>query len=82
MTAAAYEGFVRDPAYLERIADVADRAPRTIVLVAIEDGRIVGSRPSSSPGGSTQTRSPSAPAERTSGCSASRPTVGPGMARP
>lgn len=43
VTAAAYEGFVRDPAYLERIAAVADRAPRTIVLVAIEDDGIVGS---------------------------------------
>ena len=43
VTAAAYRGLVRDPSYLERIADVADRAQRTIVLVAVEDGAIVGS---------------------------------------
>jgi len=43
VTAAAYDGLVRDPAYLERIADVAGRAPRTVVLVATEDGAIVGS---------------------------------------
>jgi ribosomal protein S18 acetylase RimI-like enzyme len=43
ITAAAYEGLVRDAGYLERIADVADRAPRTVVLVAVEDGAIVGS---------------------------------------
>jgi len=43
VTAAAYEGFVRDASYLERIADVADRARRTIVLVAVEDEAIVGS---------------------------------------
>ena len=43
VTAAAYQGLVRDPSYLERIADVADRARRTIVLVAVEDGAIVGS---------------------------------------
>jgi ribosomal protein S18 acetylase RimI-like enzyme len=43
VTAAAYQGFVRDPSYLERIAAVADRAPRTDVLVAIEEGEIVGS---------------------------------------
>jgi GNAT superfamily N-acetyltransferase len=43
ITAAAYEGLVRDPAYLERIAAVADRAPRTVVLVAVEDDAIVGS---------------------------------------
>jgi ribosomal protein S18 acetylase RimI-like enzyme len=43
VTAAAYEGLVRDPSYLERIADVADRAARTAVLVAVEDGVIVGS---------------------------------------
>lgn len=34
------EGWVR---YLERIADVADRAKRTTILVAVEDGRILGS---------------------------------------
>jgi hypothetical protein len=43
VTAEAYRGFVRDPSYLERIADVAGRARRTIVLVAVEDGAIVGS---------------------------------------
>jgi ribosomal protein S18 acetylase RimI-like enzyme len=43
ITAAAYEGFVRDHSYLERIAAVADRAPRTEVLVAVQDGAIVGS---------------------------------------
>jgi ribosomal protein S18 acetylase RimI-like enzyme len=43
VTAAAYQGLVRDPSYLERIADVAERAPRTEVLVAVEDGVIVGS---------------------------------------
>ena len=34
---------VRDPSYLERIAAVADRAPRTVILVAVDDGTIVGS---------------------------------------
>lgn len=43
VTAAAYEGLVRDPSYLERIAAVADRAPRTVILVAVDDGTIVGS---------------------------------------
>jgi ribosomal protein S18 acetylase RimI-like enzyme len=43
VTAAAYQGLVRDPAYLERIAAVADRAPRTEVLVAVQGGEIVGS---------------------------------------
>jgi ribosomal protein S18 acetylase RimI-like enzyme len=43
VTAAAYRGLVRDGSYLERIADVAGRAPRTEVLVAVEDGEIVGS---------------------------------------
>lgn len=43
VTAAAYEGLVRDPSYLDRIADVADRASRTEVLVAVERGAIVGS---------------------------------------
>lgn len=42
VTAAAYEGLVRDPSYLERIAAVADRAPRTVILVAVDDGTIVG----------------------------------------
>jgi ribosomal protein S18 acetylase RimI-like enzyme len=43
VTAAAYRGLVRDPSYLGRIAAVADRAPRTEVLVALDDGVIVGS---------------------------------------
>jgi ribosomal protein S18 acetylase RimI-like enzyme len=43
VTAAAYEGLVRDPSYLDRIADVADRASRTEVLVAVDRGAIVGS---------------------------------------
>jgi ribosomal protein S18 acetylase RimI-like enzyme len=43
ITADAYRGLVRDEAYLARIADVADRAHRTVVLVAVEDGAIVGS---------------------------------------
>ena len=48
VTAAAYREFVRPgdddwEAYLARIADVADRASRTTVLVAAEDGRILGS---------------------------------------
>jgi ribosomal protein S18 acetylase RimI-like enzyme len=43
VTADAYRDLVRDPAYLERIADVADRAGRTIVLVAVEEPAIVGS---------------------------------------
>jgi len=43
VTAAAYEGLVRDPDYLDRIADVADRASRTEVLVAVDGGAIVGS---------------------------------------
>jgi ribosomal protein S18 acetylase RimI-like enzyme len=48
VTAGAYREFVRPgdddwEAYLARIADVADRASRTTVLVAAEDGRILGS---------------------------------------
>ncbi len=43
ITAEAYRGLVRDQAYLDRIADVADRAARTVILVAVEDGAIVGS---------------------------------------
>ncbi|MBI3648155.1 MAG: GNAT family N-acetyltransferase [Actinobacteria bacterium] len=48
-TAAAYREFVRpeDPSvweeYLARIADVAGRAARTTILVAVEDGRVLGS---------------------------------------
>jgi len=44
VTAEAYRGYVRDEAYLERIANVRDRAPRTQILVAVDaDGAIVGS---------------------------------------
>ena len=43
ITAEAYRGLVRDQTYLDRIADVADRAARTVILVAVEDGAIVGS---------------------------------------
>lgn len=49
ITALAYREFVRpeDPAdwtlYLDRIADIAGRAGRTTVLVAVEDARILGS---------------------------------------
>jgi ribosomal protein S18 acetylase RimI-like enzyme len=48
VTADAYREFVRqgDPdweEYLQRIADVQERAARTVILVAVEDGRILGS---------------------------------------
>jgi ribosomal protein S18 acetylase RimI-like enzyme len=43
ITADAYRGLVRDETYLARIADVADRARRTVILVAVEDDAIVGS---------------------------------------
>lgn len=48
VTAAAYREFVRPgdgdwERYLARIADVGGRAPRTTVLVAVEDGRLLGS---------------------------------------
>jgi ribosomal protein S18 acetylase RimI-like enzyme len=44
VTAEAYRGLVRDEAYLERIANVGDRAPRTQILVAIDDAvAILGS---------------------------------------
>jgi len=44
VTAEAYRGFVRDEAYLERIANVRERASRTRILVATDlDGAIVGS---------------------------------------
>ncbi len=47
VTADAYREFARedDPdwqEYLVRLADVADRAARTTILVAVEDGRILG----------------------------------------
>jgi ribosomal protein S18 acetylase RimI-like enzyme len=48
VTALAYREFVRPEdadwnEYLDRIADVGGRAGRTVVLVAVEDGRILGS---------------------------------------
>ena len=49
VTADAYREFIRpeDPgdwhAYLERIGDVAERARRTTIVVAVEDGRVLGS---------------------------------------
>ncbi len=48
VTAGAYREFVRPgdedwERYLGRIADVDDRAERTTVLVAVQDGRILGS---------------------------------------
>jgi ribosomal protein S18 acetylase RimI-like enzyme len=48
VTAEAYREFVGPgetdwDRYLERIADVAGRAGRTTVLIALEDGRILGS---------------------------------------
>ena len=48
VTALAYREFVRPGdddwnRYLDRIADVGDRAQRTVVLVAVENGRILGS---------------------------------------
>lgn len=47
VTALAYTEFVPGRSddwdeYLRRIADVADRAGRTTVLVAVEDGRVLG----------------------------------------
>lgn len=48
VTALAYREFVRPEdtewrEYLDRIADVSERASRTTVLVAVEDDRILGS---------------------------------------
>jgi ribosomal protein S18 acetylase RimI-like enzyme len=43
VTADAYRDLVRDETYLDRIADVGDRAPRTQILVAVDAGAIVGS---------------------------------------
>jgi ribosomal protein S18 acetylase RimI-like enzyme len=48
VTADAYREFIRPgdvdwERYLRRIADVSDRADRTTILVAVEDGRILGS---------------------------------------
>ncbi len=50
VTAAAYRALLRPEddledwgSYLARIADVADRARRTVVLVAVHDGTILGS---------------------------------------
>jgi ribosomal protein S18 acetylase RimI-like enzyme len=44
VTADAYRGLVKDESYLARIADVGERATRTRILVAIDDGgAILGS---------------------------------------
>ena len=48
VTAEAYREFIRPgdvdwERYLRRIADVAERADRTTILVAVEDGRVLGS---------------------------------------
>jgi ribosomal protein S18 acetylase RimI-like enzyme len=48
VTAEAYREFVRSgdedwERYLQRIADVAERADRTTIMVAVEDGRVLGS---------------------------------------
>ena len=46
VTADAYREFVRDSeweSYLDMIADVRGRAARTTIIVALDDGRIVGS---------------------------------------
>ena len=49
VTALAYREFVPDDesrewlAYLDRIANVSDRAARTRIVVAVEDGRVLGS---------------------------------------
>jgi ribosomal protein S18 acetylase RimI-like enzyme len=48
VTALAYREFVRPgdadwERYLSRIADVRERADRTTILVAVEDGRVLGS---------------------------------------
>jgi ribosomal protein S18 acetylase RimI-like enzyme len=45
VTADAYRPYARGEDwtdYLEELSDVADRAQRTMVLVAVEDGRIIG----------------------------------------
>ena len=46
VTAAAYEEFVTSPddwnGYLRRLADIGGRADRTLVLVALDEGRVVG----------------------------------------
>jgi ribosomal protein S18 acetylase RimI-like enzyme len=44
VTADAYRGLVKDDSYLARIADVGERASRTQILVAVDDGgAVVGS---------------------------------------
>jgi ribosomal protein S18 acetylase RimI-like enzyme len=48
VTAEAYREFIGPgdegwERYLQRIADVADRADRTTIIVAVEDGRVLGS---------------------------------------
>lgn len=43
VTADAYRGLVKDESYLARIADVGGRATRTQILVAVDDGAVLGS---------------------------------------
>jgi ribosomal protein S18 acetylase RimI-like enzyme len=49
VTAEAYRALIRPghdadwESYLERIADVRDRASRTVIMVAVDDGQVIGS---------------------------------------
>ena len=76
MTAEAYREFVAPgetawESYLDEIADVADRARRTHVMVALEDGRIVGSATLELEAGSIRMETArSHRTKRTSACSA------------
>ncbi len=78
VTAEAYREFIRPgdedwERYLQRIADVAARAERTTIMVAVEDGRVLGSLTLELDGRvRTRARRSSAPSNRgrpTSGCS-------------
>ena len=68
MTANAYREFFADAdadlrSYLEEIADVAGRAPRTTILVAVDGDRIVGSATLELDGRTSQDAGPLAPDE-------------------
>lgn len=68
VTADAYREFFADAdaelqAYLEEIADVAGRAPRTTVLVALDGDRIVGSATLELAGRTDEDAGPLAPDE-------------------
>ncbi|MEX2421669.1 MAG: hypothetical protein WD670_07615 [Actinomycetota bacterium] len=72
VTALAYREFADNDdwdRYVETIANISARAGVALVLVAVEDGEILGSAPSSSASGSTMTTLRSRPTRRTSGCS-------------